>query len=62
MHRANRTDFDVDDRRETGRVGGGEDRGVSTAELGGDEEVQRIDRTGRGVGSGEAITDSTDGT
>lgn len=50
MQRAKRTDFEVDERRETGRVGGGEERGVSRAEEVGEEEVQRIDLTGRGVG------------
>lgn len=83
MQRAKRTDLEVEERRETGRVGGGDDKGVSTAELGtirsksvtaqgvrneqkktnlvGEEEVQRIERTGRGVGWGEAMTDSTEG-
>ena len=48
MQRAKRTDFEVDERRETGRVGGGEERGVSRAELqhrqvstASDEEVER---------------------
>ena len=62
MHLANRTDFDVDERRETGLVGGGELNGVSTAELGGEDDGQhKIDRTGNGVGWGDAMTDSTDG-